>query len=333
VLYVLGFNGMPSNVREFFPQDTLVGEQYFLQGIDGNAPPPLLLAYRLTPEAIRSQVQRLVADPQLHPVFGRIPNLIEPLGARVQGPVRPGEAVRVAFVWRIERRPDSGEYQVSTHLLDHEWRQVSGVDTTGYPSAEWRAGDVVWSEFNVPVPQKTQAGLYKLQVVFYDSVTSERLPVEGGVPGIPALVLDNVRITATEAPSPSRAVEAHFGPDIVLKGTDTSALSADSLSVVLYWSAPRALAEDYTVFVQLLSPSGELAAQSDSWPAQGALPTTAWLPNEVIRDEHRLSLPARLPAGPYRLIAGLYLLSSGERLITEAGRDFVELVTLPLPLP
>jgi len=331
VLYALAFGGMPPSAGDFFPPETLVGERYFLEGVDGNAPPPLFLAYRLTPPQVRAQVQQLLDARQLSPVIGRIPGLIEPLGSRAEGPARPGEAVPVTFVWRIEQESPSSEYQIAVHLLDQQWRKLSGVDSSAYPSGEWRAGDIVWSDFLVPVPRDTEAGLYKLQVVFFDALTNERLPVAGGVPGIPALVLDNVRITATEAPSPSRALEAHFGPDIVLKGTDTSSLSADSLSVVLYWSAPRALTEDYTVFVQLLSPSGELAAQSDSQPANGALPTSSWLPGEVIRDEHRLRLPASSPPGTYRLIAGLYLLSTGERLPLASGGTFIELAKLTLP--
>ena len=331
VLYALAFGGMPPSASEFFPPETLVGERYFLEGVDGNAPPPLFLAYRLTPPQVRAQVQRLLDTRQLNPVIGRIPGLIEPLGSRAEGPARPGEAVPVTFVWRIEQKSPSSEYQIAVHLLDQQWRKLSGVDSSAYPSGEWRAGDIVWSDFLVPVPHNTEAGLYKLQVVFFDALTNERLPVAGGVPGIPALVLDNVRITATETPSPSRAVEAHFGQDIVLKGTDTSSLPADSLSVVLYWSAPRALTEDYTVFVQLLSPSGELAAQSDSQPANGALPTSSWLPGEIIRDEHRLRLPASSPPGTYRLIAGLYLLSTGERLPLASGGTFIELAKLTLP--
>lgn len=331
VLYVLGFNGMPPAAGNFFPREALVGERYFLEGVDGNAPPPLLLAYRLTPPQVRARVQQLLDIQQLNPVVGRIPGLIEPLGSRAEGPARPGEAVPVTFVWRIERKSPSSEYQMAVHLLDQQWRKISGVDSSAYPSGEWRAGDVVWSDFLVPVPHDTQAGLYKLQVVFFDALTNERLPVAGGVPGIPALVLDNVRITATEAPSPSHTVEAHFGPDIVLQGADAPSLSADSLSVVLYWSTPRALTEDYTVFVQLLGASGELATQSDSQPADGALPTSSWLPDEIIRDEHRLRLPASSPPGSYRLIAGLYLLSTGERLPLGSGGTFIELAKLTLP--
>ncbi len=55
-------------------------------------------------------------------------------------------------------------------------------------------------------------------------------------------------------------------------------------------------------------------AQGDGQPLDGRYPTTVWDMGEVIPDNHVLSLPDPLPAGPYQLLVGLYDLSSGERL-------------------
>jgi hypothetical protein len=152
VLYALAFGGMPPSAGDFFPSEALVGEQYFLQGIDGNPPPPLFLAYRLTPPEVRAQAQQLLDARQLNPVIGRIPGLIEPLGSRAEGPAHPGEAVPVTFVWRIEQKSPSSEYQIAVHLLDQQWRKLSGVDSSAYPSEEWR-GDVfrLVSRFSRPL--------------------------------------------------------------------------------------------------------------------------------------------------------------------------------------
>lgn len=43
------------------------------------------------------------------------------------------------------------------------------------------------------------------------------------------------------------------------------------------------------VFVQLLSAEGRLLAQSDSEPAQFARPTTTWVADEYIGDNHSLN--------------------------------------------
>jgi hypothetical protein len=196
-------------------------------------------------------------------------------------------------------------------------------------------GDVVWSQFTVPVPENAPAGLYKLHAVFYDSASGERLLVEQGMPGLPAIVLPDVRVQSSEPPPlPAHAAGIQLGSSIVLDGFDDPLIAdPNSLVVNLYWRGEGPIAEDYVAFVQLLDAEGRLVAQSDSWPAQGALPTSAWLADELIVDEHRLALPKGMPEGRYRLIAGLYLLETGERLTTRGGEDFVELDGLPPRLP
>ena len=111
-----------------------------------------------------------------------------------------------------------------------------------------------------------------------------------------------------------------FGEEtITLTGYDvmpTALQPGDALSLTLYWQAQRPLQHSYTVFVHLVDPqSGEIAAQHDSLPRQGALPTTCWQPGEMVADEHVLALDPELPAGDYLLRTGVYrldLLQSGE---------------------
>jgi 4-amino-4-deoxy-L-arabinose transferase-like glycosyltransferase len=99
----------------------------------------------------------------------------------------------------------------------------------------------------------------------------------------------------------------------------------DSLPLTLVWQAQAEMAVDYTVFVQLLNPAGQVAAQIDRQPLAGAAPTTGWLPNEILTDPYTLPLPPTLPSGPYRLITGLYHAATGQRLPVAGGADFVEL--------
>jgi len=68
-----------------------------------------------------------------------------------------------------------------------------------------------------------------------------------------------------------------------------------------------------------LAPDGKVA-QHDSRPCDGACPTGAWQPGEIVADRHTLSLGTVAPPGPYRLAVGLYLLDSGERAAI-LGRD------------
>jgi hypothetical protein len=70
----------------------------------------------------------------------------------------------------------------------------------------------------------------------------------------------------------------------------------------------------YTVFVHLVDAQGRVAAQHDSEPGGGELPTTSWLPGEVIADPHLLAVAGGLPPGQYVVQAGVYDARTGARL-------------------
>ncbi|HMQ55539.1 MAG TPA: hypothetical protein PKD98_25890, partial [Anaerolineae bacterium] len=106
--------------------------------------------------------------------------------------------------------------------------------------------------------------------------------------------------------------------------------STAQLLVSLYWQPQAEIETDYTVFVQLLDPAGQVAAQVDLPPLAGAAPTTTWLPGEVLTDPYRLPLPADLAPGPYRLITGLYEPATGRRLPLAGGGNAVELQQLTI---
>jgi hypothetical protein len=97
--------------------------------------------------------------------------------------------------------------------------------------------------------------------------------------------------------------------------------SDDSLSVTLYWQATGSVSRDYTVFVHLSSPEGELVAQHDSPPL---LPTSLWIPGGQVIDAHALVLPADLPPDEYQIRLGLYHWPDVERVPVVASSDLIE---------
>ncbi len=80
----------------------------------------------------------------------------------------------------------------------------------------------------------------------------------------------------------------------------------ETLPLALYWRVNRALPQDYVVFVHLLDVSGGKAAQRDTPPLDGSLPTGRWQPGALIRDDQDLALPPDLPPGTYTLAVGMY---------------------------
>jgi len=103
-----------------------------------------------------------------------------------------------------------------------------------------------------------------------------------------------------------------------LIGYDLETAPDNSLSVTLYWQALGGVARDYTIFVHLLSPEGELVAQHDSPPL---LPTSLWVPGIQVTDAHTLILPLELLSDAYQIRVGLYHWPDLERVSIIASGD------------
>ena len=84
--------------------------------------------------------------------------------------------------------------------------------------------------------------------------------------------------------------------------------------VNLTWQSLAPIAEDYTVFIQILDPNDQIIGQVDAWPLQGTHPTSQWKPGETINDPYLVQISGDLPPGPYRLQIGWYLLANLRRL-------------------
>lgn len=131
---------------------------------------------------------------------------------------------------------------------------------------------------------------------------------------------------------PSNVGRANFANAILLLEAEVDAADARAggqLAVTLTWRGLRALEYDYTVFVQALGPDDQVYGQADSWPVQGARPTSGWTPGEALVDAYRFYLREGAPPGEYRVIVGWYLLADMSRLpvVDAEGRvrgDFYE---------
>jgi hypothetical protein len=238
---------------------------------------------------------------------------------------RPGEDLGVSLYWEA-LHPLQAEYHSFVHLLDAEGRMVAQSDRQPggvfHPTIQWQPGERLRDDHLLAIPPDTPTGAYRLLAGMYTLAQDGTLqplgePVSIGQVGVKA---------GLEAGSgdPSQPASAQFAGQIELLGTDPSA-QGDALTVVLYWRGLQPPDTDYAVFLHLLATDGEIVAQHDSQPQDGAYPTSIWDAGELVVDEHTLSLPPGLPADDYRLRVGLYLPESGERLPVNGGGDSVEL--------
>jgi 4-amino-4-deoxy-L-arabinose transferase-like glycosyltransferase len=135
------------------------------------------------------------------------------------------------------------------------------------------------------------------------------------------------------ASAPEQYVGASLAEQIELVGYDLPPgpwQPGDILPLSLFWRVQAAVADDYTVFVHLLSGDGQIAAQSDSVPAGATRLTSSWPDGELVVDHHGLLLPDDLPAGEYQLIVGMYLPATGDRLVVVGEISGVPADGIPL---
>lgn len=181
---------------------------------------------------------------------------------------------------------------------------VAGDEMTG---VEFElAPGVVCSRHVLTAPVAAER-VYRLQV----GVEGHRARCGWLAPPTPACALGEV--TVRSAPEGV----TNFDDRIILTEAEVEREQlrpGEELPVTIHWRALRQLAEDYTVTVQLLGPDGRLRGQVDSWPVQGALPTSQWQPGQAVTDPYRVPLEPDSPPGRYQVVVGWYLLGTMERL-------------------
>lgn len=138
-----------------------------------------------------------------------------------------------------------------------------------------------------------------------------------------------VRYATTADLGAAQPINAAFGENITLESYTLSADSVtrgDALLVRLTWQTDAPLDRRYKVFVQLLNPDGTLAAQRDSEPSGGLIPTVTWAAGDAVQDHHALVIPPTLAAGSgYTLIVGLYDSADASARLPTATGDYVTL--------
>jgi hypothetical protein len=94
----------------------------------------------------------------------------------------------------------------------------------------------------------------------------------------------------------------------------------DSIRLTLHWRALQRMKTSYTVFVHVIRGSGAILTQRDAIPANGARPTTTWVPGEYVADVYELTIPRDAARADYLIEVGMYDARTGQRLSLEGPR-------------
>ena len=287
--------------------------------------------------------------------------------------LRPGDPVDVTLYWQARRAllPDA---RFRLQLLDAAgklWQEkIIRPAGDGYPTDRWQAGDRFKGQFRLWLPENAAAGRYTVRLVAEPPLQQSGVTValrqrlacalgdctvveRAGVPlgRIEVITPASGQAGSTVIPTPpgelalSNPLLATLGSQVRFLGYDLSSdtvRAGDTFSVTLYWQALRPMAIGYHVFTHLAAPSGEVVAQQDGVPRQGAYPTDLWQTGEAVVDTYQMTVDPAATPGEYELEVGMYRLENLKRLpVTDAagqplsgGRVLLSKVTiLPAPTP
>src|SRR5574341_893963 len=263
-----------------------------------------------------------------------IGDMIRLRGFHAAGPLEPSATVPVIVEWEVLREIRAGQIQSFVQLINTATWTASGSSNDQYilrylyPADMWQPGDIVPDVYFVTLSPDLPDGVYLWASGAYLPSRPSRLPIRI-VGGLTGPVQDVLFAEVARIPPPSiglpppydvARVEGQFADGIALEGYRL--IEGDSLTLELYWRAVGRPAGDYTIFVHVMN--GEtLLAQADARPQDGALPTWAWLPGELVVTTHTLAVPGGTD-NIGAIYVGMYTFPSLERLPIEHNGIMVE---------
>jgi|GEM_PF-439166 len=186
----------------------------------------------------------------------------------------------------------------------------------GFPTREWRTGDVWRAGHAMRIPPQTEAGDYAVLIT--------------GMHGS-ALPIGQINVTAPTRtfvlPEGITLEPQTFDNGVALAGyrIDADVKAGQPITVTLFWHTGAPLEARLKVFVQLVDAQNNRIVGNDQMPGSemAERPTTDWVAGEFIADTHHFEVPADLPAGEYKLLIGLYDEGTLKRVTLADGRDSV----------
>lgn len=231
-----------------------------------------------------------------------------------------GDTIRLDVYWQASEKP-TVDFLAAVALQDMQgsvvYQHADEPANGTYPFSVWTKGEIVIDKRSVLLPADTLPGQHQLVVVLIDPNTQQQI---AQVPVGSVLVVDRPR--QFKIPSMERSVNATFGGKATLIGyelTPAVARPGESLHLTLYWQAVSPTDTSYTVFAHLIDHGQQIWGQIDSVPGKGTVPTTGWVPGEVIVDPCEIPVGVGTPEGAYRIEVGLYNAANGQRLAVTDG--------------
>jgi hypothetical protein len=316
---------------------------------------------------VQTQQRQFQAGPISHVVSANLAGQVALLGYDLpQRRVQPGGALPITLHWQALKTIGADlitfYHLVNIHDQQEVWKGKDRRPRYLYSTFIWASGEIVTDPYEFEIDPTMPDGIYNLLVGLYlpignDAAISLPLTQEDGqLTGLTHVNIGPIKVGAAppgftvEQVKPQVPLQQRFGapPGLTLLGYDladetgqplqnsksvlNTATRPQNLRLTLYWRSEAISPVDYTTFVHLRNANGEIVAQKDQPPLNGAYPTSLWDPGEIIADELVLPLPDELPAREYELVIGLYDFQTGQRLAVP-GNPANEVVLIGFAVP
>lgn len=234
-----------------------------------------------------------------------------------------GDNLQIELVW--EALVDvNAYYRLDFELENPEngnrWQLAGGLLPLhgGNPTSHWRQGDWISDFHSLTIWGDIPPGIYQLHPI----IRRANGEIVTGIP-LGDTLFSEIPMIDVQSREPQVPLQVLLADNIMLTGYDTIYNATEqTLVLTLYWQTTHAASKDYTIFVHLISPEGQLVGQHDGPPRR---PTQTWGADGREIDPHTLSLPDNLSPGTYKLRVGLYPWPDLERLpVLDAGGLFYE---------
>ncbi|MCB0252343.1 MAG: glycosyltransferase family 39 protein [Anaerolineae bacterium] len=184
------------------------------------------------------------------------------------------------------------------------WEQA--IDPSQQLPALWPAGQVYRLTHRM-LPQASTAGTsdVRLEVCALQNDTE----LACGLAGQPQVVVQPPVLVLPQ--TPQYDADADWDGQLALAGYDL-AREPESIHLTLYWKVGDAPTAPLKRFVHAVDASGQIVAQADAIPINGALPMPVWRAGEYVTDQ--VELPTSAQVDVASLCVGWYQPESGERL-------------------
>lgn len=281
----------------------------------------------------------------------------------------PGRAALFGYRWEDPQSPDARTVQRLRVIWENQGFQqpallmaalASGdVDLAwqpclvapGFEASARTLGEVVESVCDLrPVADRLPAGVFDLRFGLADDNDKVKAFVfpEGQQSLIkeedgswrPARWAESLdQIAGLQVPSTAMPVEVYYRGQIRLlayKLSDTVLQPGQLLTITLYWQALSPVEDEYTVFNHLFGLDGMVIGEADGAPS---VPTSRWLPGQVISTTHQILTDPNLQAPAVATLdIGLYganrqALPSTDRNGQPVPVTFSQLKFVPEPWP